>query len=107
MGAGLGMGMGMGMAQQMATGSGPWGPHPAAVPPPPPPPPDTVWHIAENGQTTGPFSRADLGRMAASGKFGRDTLVWSAGMPGWTAAGEVAVLAQLFTVAPPPPPPAP
>jgi len=118
MGAGLGMGMGMGMAQQMATGAGPWGPHPAAAPatmapavaapaPPPPPPPDTVWHIAENGQTTGPFSRADLGRMAASGKFGRDTLVWSAGMEGWTKAGEVDVLAQLFTVAPPPPPPPP
>jgi membrane protease subunit (stomatin/prohibitin family) len=112
MGAGLGAGMGMAMAQQMAN---PWGQpaqpqpqQPAAAPPPPPPPPqETVWHVAENGQTHGPYSRADLGRMKAEGRFDRETLVWSPGMQGWTKAGEVAPLAQLFTVAPPPPPPPP
>ncbi|MEL6196655.1 MAG: SPFH domain-containing protein [Pseudomonadota bacterium] len=120
MGAGLGAGMGLAMAQGMMGGfgqqpqaAGPWGqpqpvaapPAQAAPPPPPPPPQETVWHVAEGGQTTGPFSRADLGRMKAEGRFSRDTLVWSAGMAGWTKAGEVAPLAQLFTVAPPPPPP--
>ena len=122
MGAGLGMGMGMAMANQMATPSpwgqapqpSPWGQAPAqpapaaAAPPPPPPPPvEVVYHIAENGQTDGPFSLARLGRMVAEGTFSRETLVWSAGMPGWTAAGEVDALARLFTVAPPPPPPPP
>src|SRR5690606_23242986 len=76
-----------------------------AATPPPPPPAEQVWHIAENGQTTGPFSRADLGRMAQSGQLTRETLVWSAGQDGWTRAGDIDMLAQLFTVMPPPPPP--
>ncbi|MEM9782709.1 MAG: SPFH domain-containing protein [Pseudomonadota bacterium] len=121
MGAGLGAGMGFGMANamtgmfaQQGAQPGPWGAQPAqapapaasAPPPPPPPPQETVWHLAENGQTTGPFSRADLGRMRTEGRFSRDTLVWAPTLAGWTKAGEVAPLAQLFTVAPPPPPPA-
>jgi hypothetical protein len=61
--------------------------------------------VAENGQTKGPFGRGDLGRMVEDGRFARDTLVWSPGYAGWTAAGEVTELAQLFTIAPPPPPP--
>ena len=106
MGAGIGAGMGMAMANQMA--SGPWGsPAPQAAPiAPPPPPVEKVWHIAENGATKGPFSRAALGRMATDGALGRDTLVWTAGQDGWTAAGDIAELAQLFTILPPPPPPA-
>ncbi len=110
MGAGLGMGMGMAMANQMGQMAGPWGqpqqPTHAAPPPPPPPPPERLWHVAVNGQTTGPFGRGDLGRMAADGSFTRETTVWSQGYAGWIAAGEVTELAQLFTVAPPPPPPA-
>ena len=108
MGAGIGAGMGMAMAQQMA---GPWGGRPAegqaaAAPPPPPPPPvEAVYHVAENGQTHGPYSLARLGRMVQEGSFTRDTLVWSPGFEGWTKAGEVDALARLFTVAPPPPPP--
>ena len=113
MGAGLGMGMGAAMAHSMGSmmggggQAGPWGQAPAAqpAPPPPPPPPERVWHVAENGQTKGPFARADLGRMVATGEFSRETLVWSPGYAGWTAAGEVTELAQLFTIAPPPPPP--
>ena len=105
MGAGLGMGMGMAMAHQMATPS-PWGQRPpaAASSVPPPPPVETVYHIAEAGQTKGPFSLARLGRMATEGAFSRDTLVWAPGFEGWTKAGEVDALARLFTVAPPPPP---
>ncbi len=102
MGTMIGVGMG---AQLTAPQSGPWGAA-AAPSPPPPPPPERVWHIAENGQTRGPFSRADLGRMAASGGMTRDTLVWTAGADGWTKAGDIDELARLFTVMPPPPPPA-
>jgi membrane protease subunit (stomatin/prohibitin family) len=106
-GAGLGMGMGMAMAQQMADqnrAQGPWGARPEAAPPPPPPPVEHVWHIAENGQTHGPYSKAGLGRMATEGKLSRDTHVWTAGQDGWKRAEDVAELAQLFTVLPPPPP---
>lgn len=117
MGAGLGMGMGMAMANNMGGGfASPWGQAPqqpqapaaapaVAAPPPPPPPVEVVYHIAENGQTTGPFSLARLGRMVHEGTFSRETMVWAAGMAGWTTAGEVDALARLFTVAPPPPPP--
>jgi membrane protease subunit (stomatin/prohibitin family) len=108
MGAGLGMGMGMAMANQMAQ-SGPWGAQPqqpqAAAPPPPPV--EHVWHIAENGQTKGPFSKAAMGRMVTEGTLKRDTFVWTQGQDGWMRAEDVTELAQLFTVMPPPPPPPP
>ncbi|MBY6091176.1 SPFH domain-containing protein [Maritimibacter alkaliphilus] len=109
MAAGMGAGMGMAMGSQMAGGAGPWGPRPAAaaapVAAPPPPPVEKVWHLAENGQTKGPFSRATLGRMAADGALTRETYVWTAGQDGWLKAGDVTELAQLFTILPPPPPP--
>jgi len=103
MGAGLGMGMGMAMANQMAQ-PGPWGARPESAAPPPPPPVEHVWHIAEAGQTKGPFSKASMGRMAADGALVRDTLVWTPGQDGWMRAEDVTELAQLFTVMPPPPP---
>ena len=79
---------------------------PADAAPPPPPPVEKVWHIAENGETRGPYSRASMGQMAGRGELSRDTHVWTAGQDGWKKAGEVSELAQLFTVLPPPPPPA-
>jgi hypothetical protein len=99
------MGMGMGMAHSMAQ-AGPWGPQPVAAAPPPPPV-EHVWHVAEGGEATGPFSRADLGRMVRQGKLKRESLVWTAGQDGWLKAEDVRELAQLFTVLPPPPPPMP
>ncbi|MCG6902927.1 MAG: SPFH domain-containing protein [Rhodobacter sp.] len=106
LGAGMGMGVGMAMANQMNAQGGPWGPIPqAAQPAPPPPPPaEHVWHIAENGKTKGPYSKAALGRMAAANEINRDTYVWTAGQDGWKQADEVRELAQLFTILPPPPP---
>lgn len=107
MGTGLGAGLGMAMGAQM-TQAGPWGPVPAqqtAPVPPPPPPVEHVWHIAEKGQTKGPFSKAKMGRMVTDGSLGRDTMVWTAGQDGWMRAEDVRELAQLFTVMPPPPPP--
>ena len=102
MAAGLGAGMGMAMAQNM----GPWGAHPArAAAAPPPPPVEHVWHIAENGATKGPFSKAQMGRMAAEGGLTRQSFVWTAGQDGWKRAEDITELAQLFTVMPPPPPP--
>jgi hypothetical protein len=106
MGAGIGAGMGMAMGMAQA---GPWGARPAAAAPaaPPPPPVEHVWHLAENGQTSGPFSRAALGRMVTDGRLTRQTHVWTQGQDGWMHAEDVTELAQLFTVMPPPPPGAP
>ncbi|MFY9212080.1 MAG: SPFH domain-containing protein [Aestuariivita sp.] len=107
--AGLGAGLGMQIGHQAAQ-AGPWGarpveaaPQPAAIMPPPPPV-EHVWHIAENGETRGPFSKASMGRMASDGALTRESFVWTAGQDGWKRAEDVAELAQLFTVLPPPPP---
>ncbi len=101
-GAGVGLGMGMAMAPMLG------GPNAgAATPTPqPPPPPPSVWHVAENGQTLGPFSLEGLAQAVADGRFRAETLVWCAGMSGWTAAGQLPHFARLFQT-PPPPPPAP
>ncbi len=96
MGAGLGMGMGMAMANQMSQQRPPMTPPPAPV--------EAIWHLAVDGETSGPFSRATLGQMAAQGSLSRDTFVWTQGLDGWKRAEEVQTLAQLFTVMPPPPP---
>jgi membrane protease subunit (stomatin/prohibitin family) len=95
--AGMGAAMGMGMAQNM----GPWGAGAAAAPPPPPPG-GTMWHVADNGATKGPFSEGDL---ASNGMLTASTMVWTAGQDGWKPASQTA-LARLLAQIPPPPPPA-
>ena len=102
-GQAIGMGMGAGLGMQMggAMMPGPWG---AAVPTPPAPPVEHVWHIAKDGETTGPFSKAALGQKAADGSLTRETHVWTPGQDGWKTANDVEELAQLFTILPPPPP---
>jgi len=105
---GLGAGLGMQMGHMASANAGPWGAKPQSAPaaaaPPPPPPVEHVWHIAENGKTSGPFSKAAMGRKAAEGILTRETYVWTAGQDGWQRAEDVIELAQLFTVMPPPPP---
>ena len=101
MSTGLGAAIGMGMAGRM----GPWG-SAAAAPPPAAPaaPAGPLWHIAENGASTGPFAQSVLPGMAAAGTLTAGTLVWTAGQDGWKPAAETA-LSGLFAQVPPPPPP--
>lgn len=99
-GAGLGAGVGVAMAGRMISGAAPGAA--AAQPPPLPPPPAPMWHMAQAGSATGPFSAQQMAQQAASGALRPDTLVWSPGMAGWTAAGQVSQLAHLW---PPPLPP--
>jgi membrane protease subunit (stomatin/prohibitin family) len=105
---GLGAGLGMQIGQAAAAQAGPWGARPAASGPahvpPPPPPVEKVWHIAIDGETTGPFSKAAMGRKVSDGSLTRDAYVWTPGQDGWLRAEDVSELAQLFTVMPPPPP---
>ncbi|GAB05125.1 DUF4339 domain-containing protein [Gordonia amarae] len=104
----LGAGMGMALGQQMGMGGAVAGapqaaPAPAAAPPPLPT--ATQYHVEQNGQAGGPFTAAQLQQFIAAGSVTRQTLVWSANMAGWTAAGSVAELAALFPAVPPPLPP--
>ncbi len=94
-GAGVGLGMGMAMAGPALRGAG-------APEPPPPPPPALRWHIAENGQTLGPFTPEQLTQARDEGRLRLETLVWTAGMESWTAARDVPALAGLLRASPPP-----
>lgn len=122
-GAGLGVGMGMAVAGRMMPGiaqpermpgvgapgapaggraAGPGGaPAGPAAPPPAPP----AWYVAEAGHSRGPFTPEQLAAAAREGRLTAATLVWTAGMSGWTAAGSLPELAAILGAGPPPPPP--
>jgi membrane protease subunit (stomatin/prohibitin family) len=103
-GAGMGMGMGFAMANQMAQGMGNAGGFASS---PPPPPQATAWHVTENGRTFGPLSESELATWIQGGRVRANTLVWAAGMSGWTEAGRVPRWSASFGAnTPPPPPPA-
>ena len=72
---------------------------PGAVPPPIP---TVAYHVAVNGQATGPFGLSVLTQMATAGQFTVDSLVWKNGMAQWAKAGTVDELKNLFTNAMPP-----
>ena len=71
----------------------------------PPPPPMIQFFVSVNGQQTGPFDMNTLMQMATQGSLTRETMVWKQGMQAWSAAGQVAELANVFGAMPPPPPP--
>lgn len=75
---------------------------PGAVPPPIP---AVAYHVAVNGQATGPFDISVLTQMAAAGQLTADSLVWKNGMAQWAKAGTVDGLKNLFANAMPPIPP--
>ena len=70
----------------------------------PPPIPTVAYHIAVNGQATGPFDIATLTQMANTGQITADSLVWKNGMAEWAKAETVDELKSMFTVMPPVPP---
>ena len=70
----------------------------------PPPVTPSVYNVAVNGQSTGPFDIATLTQMASSGSFTKDSLVWKPGMANWVAAGTVQELSPVFSTMPPVPP---
>ncbi len=96
---GMGLGMGLAMASQMTNQMTGAAPGPATAPPPVPA--SVGFHVAVEGNTTGPFPVDQL-----SEKITPETLVWSQGMAAWTPAAQVPQLAGLFSAPPPPPPPA-
>jgi len=102
--AGAGVGLGMGLAMTNSMGGMTGTPNASAVGPSalPPSQPVMSWHVAENGQSVGPFSGSQLAQAASAGRLTRETLVWSVGMPSWLAVSEVEALTGLFAGAPPP-----
>lgn len=68
----------------------------------PPPVPTSVYHVAVNGQATGPFDIGTLTQMAVAGQFLASSLVWRAGMSDWVTADSIDELKNLFASAMPP-----
>lgn len=62
----------------------------------PPPIPTAVYHVAVNGQATGPFDATTLAQMVASGQLTANSLVWKNGMAQWAKAGTVDELKNLL-----------
>lgn len=75
---------------------------PGAVPPPIP---TAVYHVAANGEATGPFDIAVLAQMVTVGQLTTDSLVWKNGMAQWAKAGTIDELKNLFSNVTPPIPP--
>lgn len=72
---------------------------PGAVPPPIP---AVAYHVAVNGQATGPFDLAVLQQMAVAGQLVAGSLVWKVGMAEWAKAETVDELKNLFANVMPP-----
>jgi membrane protease subunit (stomatin/prohibitin family) len=100
-GAGVGLGMGMAMAEGMRGDAA--GPQ-AGSPPvagPPPVPAAAAWHIAENGRSSGPYGVEQIAGWIASGRIGRETMLWSSGMAEWVGAARTPQFAAMFPPMPP------
>lgn len=69
----------------------------------PPPIPTVSYHVAVNGQATGPFELSILMQMVSAGQLTADSLVWKNGMAQWIKAGTVEELKGLFDTMPPVP----
>ena len=63
-----------------------------------------AYHLAVNGQATGPYDLKVLQQMASANQFSAESLVWKKGMAEWVKAGSVNELKSLFDEMPPIPP---
>lgn len=62
----------------------------------PPSIPMVAYHVAVNGQATGPFDLNTLQQMAVAGQLTASSLVWKVGMPEWVRAETVDELKGFF-----------
>lgn len=112
MGAGIGLAMAGKMAGDMVGGMGATAGSQQPTPTqamasgagatPPPLPQQPTYYYAINGVQQEPIGLAELQQKITQGEVVRDTMVWTAGMPAWAKAGEVASLTALFGMTPPP-----
>lgn len=70
----------------------------------PPPIVAVAYHIAVNGQATGPFDIATLTQMQTVGTLTKDSLVWKQGMAQWKKASSMEELKDIFSNTMPPVP---
>lgn len=98
---GVGMGIGFAMANRMSELSEKVGKNNQK---PPPLPTLSSFHIEIRGEASGPVEIEDVRQRIQRGEIQPETLVWSAGMSQWQAAGSVRAFADDFTDRANPPP---
>jgi len=98
---GMGMAVGMAAATQMMRPGAPLASSAADVPPPLVP--VIRVHVARDGESTGPFTLAQINQQIESGEVSADTLVWYKSLGQWMRADEAPTLSGLFDDDQPPP----
>ncbi len=53
------------------------------------------WYFGENDQQCGPITEDSLRQMLSTGRLRPETLIWTDGLPNWTAASQVSTFAQV------------
>jgi len=96
------MGMGFAVAREMSQAFTAPTPGQSPSPAPPPIPPSVVYYVAMDGQQQGPFDRFVVEQKIKTAEINRTTLLWHAGLSGWTPAEKVTELASAFATVPPP-----
>jgi len=71
----------------------------------PPPVPTEEYHVVINGEAKGPFSIADLSKMASAKQLTVESLVWKPGMTEWSKARNIDSLKDMIGRMTPPEPP--
>ena len=54
------------------------------------------YYIVKDGQQAGPYKESDLECLADNGTVSAETLVWRAGLTGWTAARNIGEIGKLL-----------
>lgn len=105
-GSGMAMGMGFGMAQSFGQALGKGDATDPLAPPPVPPSVQVVKHYfaVVDGQRMGPINLAAVQQLIEDGQLDADTLMWTAGLPDWTAAENILDVNGLLNNQPPPMP---
>jgi membrane protease subunit (stomatin/prohibitin family) len=93
----MGMGVGFSMGQEMF---GQRKNESKDTPPPLPNRDETMYHIAVDNLSEGPYNKRTIQGFIDKGKVDRDSLVWTKGMKNWERAGDA--LSELFGNTPPP-----
>lgn len=96
--AGVMVGMGVGASMRTQLG----GLMESMTNTPPPIHPEPMFHIALNGQQSGPYNSESLKQLVQSGQFSMNHHVWKEGMQNWELAGNVPEIVRLFNTTPPP-----
>ena len=99
---GEGMGMGLGFALASRLGANLESHNIKTDHNPPPVPASIQWYIVVDNKRAGPYDLKELSSQFDQLNLNSKTLVWRAGLNGWTEASQIKELAFISNLTPPP-----